>query len=76
MSDVAQSSVDFNRVETALSHLTDAELAALEDDLDFCNFTGFPSPRVLEILKELSLLDQGWTDMHNRKPEAEVPPAF
>ena len=29
-------------------------LAALEDDLDFCNFTGVPTVRVLEVLKELT----------------------
>ena len=34
----------------ALARLSDAELEALEDDLDFYTFTGLPSARINSIL--------------------------
>ncbi|MEM9427478.1 MAG: hypothetical protein AAGA06_12345 [Pseudomonadota bacterium] len=56
--------------------MTDDELAALEDDLDFCNFTGVPSIRVLRVLKELTVLDQGWRRMLDREASPALPSAF
>ncbi|MEM6385275.1 MAG: hypothetical protein AAF718_03460 [Pseudomonadota bacterium] len=67
---------DMDRLQAKLAKLTDAELAALEDDLDFCNFTGVPTLRVLEVLEELTDLDQGWKKMLDRKTSPEVPVAY
>lgn len=67
---------DEERLQARLSKLSDAELAALEDDLDFCNFTGVPTVRVLEVLKDLTELDAGWTRMLERKRSPYVPTAF
>lgn len=67
---------DQTRLREILSKMTDDELAALEDDLDFCNFTGVPSIRVLRVLKELTVLDQGWRRMLDREASPALPSAF
>lgn len=41
--------------------LSDADLAALEDDLDFYRFAHMPSPRMLAILGRVGALDAGWS---------------
>lgn len=67
---------DVERLQARLSKLSDDELAALEDDLDFCNFTGVPTLRVLEVLKGLTDLDSGWKKMLDRKASPSVPIAY
>jgi len=64
---------DEERLQARLSKLSDAELAALEDDLDFCNFTGVPTLRVLEVLEDLTELDKGWKKMLDRKTSVALP---
>ena len=73
MFDVQSDLFDQKRLATALSTMSDEDLAALEDDLDFCNFTGVPTVRVLEVLKELTELDDGWEQMLKRKRTPDVP---
>ena len=68
--------VDETRLRAILAKLSDEELAALEDDLDFCNFTGVPSVRVLRVLKDLTVLDRGWKRMLDREATPVVPGAF
>lgn len=67
---------DEERLQAKLSKLSDAELAALEDDLDFCNFTGVPTLRVLEVLKDLTELDKGWKKMLERKMSPALPSPY
>lgn len=67
---------DEARLQARLSKLSDAELAALEDDLDFCNFTGVPTVRVLNVLKDLTVLDNGWKRMLEREVEPLIPTAY
>lgn len=43
-----------------IGRLNDSDLAALEDELDFCVFTGIPSPRMLEIMDAAGVLDREW----------------
>jgi hypothetical protein len=61
------------RLQARLSKLSDAELAALEDDLDFCNFTGVPTVRVLDVLKDLTVLDKGWKRMLEKRDQTLLP---
>lgn len=67
---------DEERLQAKLSNLSDAELAALEDDLDFCNFTGVPTLRVLELLKDLTDLDRGWRRMLEKKATPSLPTPY
>ena len=76
MFDTKSDLFDENRLQAALSKMSDAELAALEDDLDFCNFTGVPTVRVLELLKDLTVLDNGWKKMLERKRSPALPTAY
>lgn len=59
-----------------LSKMSDEDLEALEDDLDFCNFTGIPSTRVLEVLKDLTVLDSGWRRMLEQRPQSIAPTPY
>ncbi len=62
-----------NRLLQALDGMSDGDLNALEDDLDFCQFTGVPSVRMLSILKELTRLDTDWATFLDRKARPAVP---
>lgn len=57
-----------------ISTLTDAELAALEDDLDFCRFAGVPSHRILSIMDLLDLLDHDWRKLLDSRTSPRLPP--
>lgn len=76
MSEAANDLFDPNRLQDALNQMSDEDLAALEDDLDFCNFTGIPSMRVLEFLKELMDLDKGWQSILDKRNKTELPYAY
>lgn len=67
---------DEARLYDALAQMSDDDLAALEDDLDFCNFTGVPTTRVLDVLKELTALDKGWEKMWRTRSDLIVPSAY
>ena len=72
----AQDQIDPAILETTLSRLSDKELSMLEDDLDFCNFAGVPSPRVLEVLAKVVDLDEGWKALMGRNTRLSVPEAY
>ncbi len=76
MFDIQSDLFDQKRLSEALASLSDDELDALEDDLDFCNFTGVPTPRVLEVLKGLTELDAGWERMLRKKSQPIVPQPY
>ncbi len=76
MFDVQSDLFDQKRLESTLEHMSDEELDALEDDLDFCNFTGVPTVRVLEVLKDLTELDEGWERMLAAKSSPVVPQPY
>ncbi len=67
---------DETRLFAALARMSDDDLAALEDDLDFCNFTGVPTTRVLEVLKDLTVLDRGWKKMLDNRATPPVPTPY
>ncbi len=67
---------DEARLYDALAKMSDEDLAALEDDLDFCNFTGVPTTRVLDVLKDLTALDKGWERMWRTRSDLIVPSAY
>ncbi len=67
---------DEARLYDALAKMSDDDLAALEDDLDFCNFTGVPTTRVLDVLKDLTALDKGWEKMWRTRSDLIVPSAY
>ena len=52
--------VDADTLSRRLEGLSNDELDALEDELDFCRFAGVPSPRILAILDQLTELDAEW----------------
>lgn len=72
----ASDRIDPSVLASALSRLSDDELARLEDDLDFCNFAGVPSRRVLEILEKVVTLDEGWKNLLEKKAMLTVPEAY
>ena len=76
MFDVTAELFDQDRLQSALAGMSDEELTALEDDLDFCNFTGVPSTRVLEVLKDITDLDKGWSAMLAAKRAPVMPSAY
>lgn len=76
MFDIKSDLFDETRLRAILAKMSDEELAALEDDLDFCNFTGVPSIRVLRVLKNLTVLDQGWKRMLEREATPALPSAY
>ncbi|MDH5622522.1 MAG: hypothetical protein OEY74_10610 [Gammaproteobacteria bacterium] len=65
--------IDPTVLEATLSSLSDEELARLEDDLDFCNFAGVPSPQVLKVLEKVVELDDGWKTLLRKSPRLTVP---
>ena len=76
MLDVSADLFDQDRLQDALASMSDEELMALEDDLDFCNFTGVPSKRVLEVLKDVIVLDSGWKAMLSSKTGPVLPAVY
>lgn len=76
MFDVVQEPFDLDILEASLAEMSDEDLARLEDDLDFCNFTGVPTQRVLAVLKNIVDLDAGWNRMLERKLDPVVPAAY
>ncbi|MCG6882237.1 MAG: hypothetical protein LJE62_00620 [Silicimonas sp.] len=76
MFNVSADLFDQDRLQNALARMSDDELTALEDDLDFCNFTGVPSRRVLEVLKDLVDLDSGWKAMLASRTSPVLPSAY
>lgn len=76
MFDVTPDPFDHKRLEATLAHMSDEELNALEDDLDFCNFTGVPTVRVLEVLNDLTELDEGWQRMLATRSSPAIPQPF
>ncbi len=76
MFDIKSDLFDEDRLQAKLSRMSDDDLAALEDDLDFCNFTGVPSARLLDVLKDLTVLDKGWQRLLDRNASPEVPTAY
>lgn len=59
---------------SAISDLSDAELAALEDDLDFCHFAGVPSHRILAVMDRLGILDDKWRSLLEANYAPKTPP--
>lgn len=61
-----------------ITALDDAELAALEDDLNFFGFTGVPSRRILEIMDRAGALEGKWDKLldGNYRPDIPEPIAF
>ena len=68
--------IDHETLETRLGRLSDAELSALEDDLDFCSFTGVPSVRILDVLDLVTTLDTDWQRLRVSRTSPSVPAAF
>lgn len=68
--------LDQETLEARLSRLSDDELAALEDDLDFCSFTGVPSARILDVLDLVTTLDDGWQEQRSKRISPSVPAPF
>ncbi len=58
--------VDAKRLNNTLAHLSDAELDALADELDFCAFAGLPSTRILSVLDQVTQLDAAWAAQLDR----------
>lgn len=76
--------IEFNSVEPAncarspdladvIATLSDSDLAALEDELDFFAFTGVPSQRMLRIMKEAGQMDDAWQSFVTRDYREVVP---
>ena len=63
------------KVSEILSSLDDAQLAALEDELDFCVFAGLPSQQILSIMDQLGELDESWRNMLDSNFTADIPAA-
>ena len=68
--------IDQETLEARLGRLSDAELSALEDDLDFCRFTGVPSARILDVLDLVTTLDNEWQKLRVNRVTPSVPAAF
>ena len=64
--------VDADTLSRRLEGLSNDELDALEDELNFCRFAGVPSPRILAILDQLTDLDAEWQAQLNRTMESEA----
>ena len=59
--------VDDELLGRALQGLSDEELDHLQDELDFANFAGLPSPRILALLDKLMGLDKAWKAQLSRQ---------
>lgn len=68
--------IDQEILERRLSSLSDAELCKLEDELDFCGFTGVPSSRILNILQDVAELDSDWKELLAKGVTPRVPEPF
>ena len=67
--------IDADLLAGILAELSDAELNALEDDLDFCRFAGVPTERVLKLLGKMINLDEGWSAQLRVAAIPALPPA-
>jgi hypothetical protein len=56
-----------------VSMLSDSDLAALEDELDFYAFTGVPSKRMLQVMDRAGVLDDEWRALLNDDCRSVVP---
>ena len=56
-----------------ISVLTDSDLAALEDELDFYAFTGVPSQRMLRVMDRAGVLDDEWRALLDDNCRTVVP---
>ena len=74
--DVSSENLDTDSLAHALSSLSDRELDALQDDLDFCSFAGVPSPRILSLLDGLTELDAVWQNLQQRWKAPQLPAAY
>ena len=68
--------VDAESLSQVISSLADDELAALEDELDFCSFAGLPSTRILRVLSTVTDLDAGWDRQLRVEADPVVPQAY
>lgn len=68
--------LDEKALAATLYNLSDEDLHALEDDLDFCGFTGMPSTRILRVLEEVGALDGQWQQLLTRDVTPPVPQPF
>lgn len=62
-----------SKIKAIVSTLSDADLAALEDDLDFFGFAHVPSARMLAILDRLDVLDPEWRSMLDSQVKLALP---
>lgn len=67
--------IDADSLAGMLATLDDDQLAALEDDLDFCSFAGVPSARILKLLSEVTDLDPGWRRLLRAESNPDLPEA-
>jgi hypothetical protein len=61
--DLSGSAADANAFDRLVARLSDADLAALEDELDFYGFTGVPSQRMLDLMDRAGRLDGEWREL-------------
>ena len=52
----------FNRMKCYFASLNDDELEAIEDDLNFCRFTGMPSDRLRRLMDRIETLSAATSD--------------
>lgn len=60
LSDEVVHSAGTSDIFKVIASLSDSDLAALEDELDFFAFTGVPSDRMLQIMEQSGRLDDAW----------------
>lgn len=70
---VSENDAQYLELLDIIACLSDAELAALDDDLDFHRFTGMPSMLILETLDRLGELDAEWRPLLQTKLSVELP---
>lgn len=69
----AVQSAQFSDLLEVIATLSDSDLAALEDELDFFAFTGVPSQRMLRIMDRAGQLDDAWRGHTDQDYRAVVP---
>ena len=68
--------LDMNALTAKLRSLSDDELHALEDDLNFCGFTGLPTTRILRVLNDVGELDGQWQELLTKGVSPPLPQSF
>lgn len=71
----ADEKIDFDTLRQLTDAMDQHELEQLQDELDFCRFTGAPSPRVLRVLSMITELDAGWKKILDRAQPFKMPAA-